>query len=451
MAEAEAGRPGGTDRRWILLAASLGFAVVQLDVSVVNVAIKPIGEELGGGVDALQWVVSAYTITFAALILTAGTLGDRLGARRIFVAGFALFTVASALCGLAPSLAVLIGARAVQGVGAATLVPCSLTLLNHTFPDEERARAVGFWAAGASIALAGGPLVGGALIAAIDWRAIFFINAPIGAFGIYLTLRHAEETSRTEGSFDLGGQSLAIVALSLLAAATIEGGARGFADPFVLAGFAVAALAAVSFIGLESRRRSPMLPLGLFDSRVFASATAIGLLVNVVFYGLIFLLSLYFQQTEGYSAIETGLAFVPSTAAVMAGNLLAGRAAERLGAAKVMAAAAAMMAAALLGLLVLDAGSAYPALVAQLVVLGFGLGLVVPVMTSSLLGSVDAKQSGVASGVLNTARQTGSVIGVALFGSLGASGVVGGLHTSIFISVALSLAVVCLAPFLRAS
>jgi MFS transporter, DHA2 family, methylenomycin A resistance protein len=446
--QAHAPERGARDRKLTLLAASLGFAVVQLDVSVVNVAIKPIGAELGGGVDALQWIVSAYTITFAALILTAGTLGDRLGARRVFVAGFGLFTVASALCGIAPSLAVLIGARALQGVGAAMLVPCSLTLLNHTFPDEERARAVGFWAAGASIALAGGPLVGGALIAAIGWRAIFFINAPVGALGIYLTLRHAGETSRSPGSFDLGGQTLAIAALSILAGATIEGGARGFGDPFVLAGFAVAALAAVGFLRLEARRRSPMLPLGLFDSPVFASATAIGLLVNVVFYGLIFLLSLFFQQVEGYSAIETGLAFVPSTVAVMAGNLLAGRAAERFGPARVMTTAALLMAASLAGLLVLDAGVAYPALVAQLLVLGFGLGLVVPVMTAALLGSVDARQSGVASGVLNTSRQTGSVIGVALFGSLGASGVVAGLHASVLIAIGLSLAVAVLGRFL---
>jgi MFS transporter, DHA2 family, methylenomycin A resistance protein len=446
--DGDGGQTDRGDRRWTLLAASLGFAVVQLDVSVVNVAIRPIGEELGGGVGALQWIVSAYTITFAALILTAGTLGDRLGARRVFVAGFALFTVASALCGMAPSLAFLIGARALQGVGAAVLVPCSLTLLNHTFPGEERARAVGFWAAGASIALAGGPLVGGALIAAIDWRAIFFINAPIGALGIYLTLRHTEETSRTEGALDLGGQALAIGSLSLLAAATIEGGARGFTDPFVLAAFALAALAGTCFVGLEARRRSPMLPLGLFDSPVFASATAIGLLVNVVFYGLIFLLSLYFQEVEGYSAIQTGLAFAPATAAVMAGNLLAGRAAERFGAARTMALSALLMSAALAGLLVLGAGIAYPALVAQLLVLGFGLGLVVPVMTSSLLGSVEAERSGVASGVLNTARQTGSVIGVALFGSLGAGGVVAGLHESIVISIGLSLAVVGLARFL---
>jgi len=164
--------------RFTLVAMSLGFAVVQLDVSVVNVAIRPIGDALGGGVAALQWIVNAYTIAFAAFILSAGALGDRVGARRVFVAGFALFTAASAACGLAPGLGVLVGARGVQGLGAAILVPCSLILLSHAFPaPADRSRAVGLWAAGASVALSSGPLVGGALIAALGWRAIFFINA----------------------------------------------------------------------------------------------------------------------------------------------------------------------------------------------------------------------------------------------------------------------------------
>jgi len=175
--------------RWTLIATSLGFAVVQLDVSVVNVAIRPIGESLGGGVSGLQWVVSAYTVAFAALILSAGAIGDRIGAKRLFVGGFALFTVASVACGLAPTLGILIGARAVQGIGAAVLVPCSLTLLNHSCSsDAERVRAVGLWAAGGSAALSAGPLIGGVLVAALGWRAIFFINVPTGLAGILLTV-----------------------------------------------------------------------------------------------------------------------------------------------------------------------------------------------------------------------------------------------------------------------
>src|ERR1700761_924347 len=194
---------GPADRgraRWALLATRLGFAVVQLDVSVVNVAIKPIGADLGGGVTGLQWVVGAYTLAFAALILSAGALGDRIGARRVFVAGFTLFTLASAACGLAPTLGVLIAARAVQGVGAAVLVPCSLSLLNHAYHDEQaRARAIGLWAAAASVALSAGPLVGGVLTSVLGWRSIFFINAPRGVAGIALTLGFAAETPRAAG------------------------------------------------------------------------------------------------------------------------------------------------------------------------------------------------------------------------------------------------------------
>jgi MFS transporter, DHA2 family, methylenomycin A resistance protein len=433
--------PASARRHLTLFAACLGFAVVQLDVSVVNVAIKPIGEELGGGVEGLQWVVSAYTITFAALILTAGALGDRIGAKRVFVAGFVVFTVASAICGLAPSLAVLIAARAVQGVGAAILVPCSLTLLNHSFSEpEERARAVGLWAAGASVALAGGPLVGGALIAAIDWRAIFFINAPIGLVAIAATLRWAPETSRTGSEVDLPGQLSAIGALAALAGATIEGGAHGFGDPAVLAGYAVALLLAAAFVRTEHRSRHPMLPLSLFDSATFSAASAIGFLVNVAFYGLIFVFSLYFQEGRGWSAIDTGLAFVPATAAVMAANLNAGRAAARFGARAILIVGALLMVASLVALLPIGPDTAYLGLVAQLFALGLGLGLIVPVMTSELLGSVERERSGVASGTLNTARQAGSVVGVALFGSLIGGDLVAGLHVALAISIGLSLA-----------
>ena len=235
--------------RFTLVAMSLGFAVVQLDVSVVNVAIRPIGDALGGGVAALQWIVNAYTVAFAAFILSAGALGDRVGARRVFVAGFA------------PGLGVLVAARAVQGLGAAILVPCSLILLSHAFPaPADRSRAVGLWAAGASVALSGGPLVGGALIAALGWRAIFFINVPIGILGMWLTLRFARETPRApDRGVDVPGQSAAVLAL-----ATLAGGQGGWDRPGVIAGYAVEAVAFAAFLIWEARSARPMLPLGLF-------------------------------------------------------------------------------------------------------------------------------------------------------------------------------------------
>jgi DHA2 family methylenomycin A resistance protein-like MFS transporter len=436
-------------RRWALVATMLGFGVVQLDVSVVNVAIKPIGTDLHGSVSGLQWVVDAYTVALAALILSAGALGDRLGAKRVYVAGFALFTVASVACALAPNLPALLAARAVQGVGAAVLIPGSLTLLNHAYPDaRDRAAAVGLWAAGASVALSAGPLLGGVLTAALGWRSIFFINAPLGVLGIALTIRYATETSRTPGrSIDLPGQLLAAVGLLALAGATVEGGRRGFGDAVVLAGFGLAAVAVAAFVRIEARQRYPMLPLALFRSRTFSAASAVGLLINIAFYGLIFVLSLYFQTTRGLSVLQTGLAFGPTTVAVGAGNLLSGRISNRIGAGSTMVAGAVLAGLSLAGLLpAVHAHTAYVAQVAQLIVLGFGLGILVPAMTSALLGAVDTERSGVAAGTLNTARQAGSVVGVAVFGSLAAGHLVSGLRAALAISVCIA-AVVCALGF----
>jgi DHA2 family methylenomycin A resistance protein-like MFS transporter len=286
---------------WALVATSLGFGVVQLDVSVVNVAIAPIGADLDAPVAGLQWVVNTYTLGFAALILSAGALGDRIGARRVFLCGFVLFTAASAACGLAPTLGALVAARGLQGVGAAALVPCSLSLLAHAYPQRQaRARAVGRWAAGASVAVAGGPLVGGLLIASLGWRSIFFINVPIGLVAIGLTRRYTVETTRSRGrGLDVPGQVVAVVALVGLTAAVVEGGRRGFTAPLVLAAFTVAVGAGVGFVAVESRRERPMLRLRLFRSRTFSATSLIGLLVNVAFYGLIFVFSLYFQTARG--------------------------------------------------------------------------------------------------------------------------------------------------------
>jgi DHA2 family methylenomycin A resistance protein-like MFS transporter len=389
-------------------------------------------------------VVNAYTVAFAALILGAGALGDRIGAKRVFIAGFSMFTAASAMCGLAAALGVLIAARALQGVGAALLVPCSLTLLSHTFPEPgERSRAIGRWAVGASAALSAGPLVGGVLAATLGWRAIFFINAPIGLTRILLTARFASETSRSpDRGVDTWGQLTAIGCLTLLAAATIRGGTDGFGSAAVLAGYGGAAAAGVAFLVIEARRAQPMLTLRLFRCGAFGANTAIGLLINVAFYGLIFVFSLFFQRARHFSALQAGLAFAPMTGAIMAANAVAGSLQQRLGPRVVIAGGALLMAGGAVALEGIGPHSAFATLVAQLTALGCGLGLIVRVMTTSLLGSVERSRSGIASGTLNTARQTGSVIGVALFGSLIAGGrLVGGLHVALVIAAVLSLVV----------
>jgi MFS transporter, DHA2 family, methylenomycin A resistance protein len=403
-----------------LAATSLGFVVVQLDVTIVNVALPQIDSSLGGGVAGLQWVVSAYTLVFAAAILTAGALGDRFGAKRCFITGFFVFTLASLGCGFAPNLASLIGARAVQGLGAAVLVPCSLALLNHAFHDEHgRTKAIGIWAAGASAALAAGPVVGGALIAWIGWRSIFFVNLPLGIFGIWMTWRYAEESTQTRSrALDLAGQFIGMFALADLAAAMIEGGAIGWTHPLVLVAFLLFVLAAMAFVFVEIKVESPMLPVSLFKNSTFSAATAIGLLMNTAFYGLIFMLSLYFQQVKHYTPLATGMAFLPMTVVVLFANLSAGPIAARLGLRMPILIGQILLAIGCLSLIRISQSTSYSGLGVQMLAMGAGVGLTVPPMTSALLGTVDTKLSGVASGVLNASRQAGSVVGVALLGSL---------------------------------
>jgi DHA2 family methylenomycin A resistance protein-like MFS transporter len=434
-----------------LAAMSLGFVVVQLDVTIVNVALPHIGSALGAGVAGLQWVVNAYTLVFAAAILTAGALGDRFGAKRCFLVGFLVFTLASLGCGFAPNLAVLVAARAVQGLGAAILVPCSLALLNHAFHDEhERTKAIGIWAAGASAALAAGPVMGGGLIASIGWRSIFFVNLPLGAIGIWLTWRYAEESTQTRGrALDLAGQFIGMFALADLAAAMIEGGALGWTRPLVLAAFLLFALAAVTFVWIEMKSQAPMLPLSLFKNQTFSATTLIGLLMNTAFYGLIFMLSLYFQQVKHYTPLATGMAFLPMTVIVLLANLSVGPIAKRIGLRAPILIGQALLATGCLALVGISQNTSYSALSVQLLAMGAGVGLTVPPMTSALLGTVGAKLSGVASGVLNASRQAGSVIGVALFGSLieQQRPFIPGILAALMISVGVLLAG-CLSAFL---
>ena len=424
-------------------AVSLGFAVVQLDVTVVNVAIGRIGSSLGGGMEAMQWVVAAYTMVMAALILPAGALGDRFGARRMFLLGFAVFAVSSAACAGAPSIPLLIAARAVQGAGAALLGACSLALINHTFArPAARARAIGWYAAGASMALSGGPVVGGLLLATAGWRAIFLINVPIAAAGSWLAWRHIPESPASpERRLDTAGAATAVLALGVFAAAAIESGSTGIADPGIVAGLGAAAVLAVAFLWVERRAAEPMLPLALLRSRGIALCAAIGLGVNAVFYGLIFVFSLLWQSGDGFSPLRTGLAFLPMTAAIMAANLLTARLGRRIGPDATILAGLGMMAAACGGLLWAGAGAGYAMLVGPQLLLGAGLGALVPPLTGRVLAGVEPSRSGVASGALVAARQAGSVLGVAVFGSLVMGG---GVHRGTDACLAVSIAVLAL-------
>ena len=425
--------------RLALLAASLGFFIVCLDVTVVNVALERIREAFSTSATELEWVLNGYTLAFACLLLGAGALGDRVGARRVFIGGFALFTLASVACGFATGAALLITARVAQGVGAALCVPSSLSLLNASFPDPRaRAKAVSIWAGTAALALGAGPVVGGALVDCFGWRSIFLINLPLGLAGIWLTLAYAPDTVRHAGRrFDPTGQLLAVVALAALMFAVVESGRLGWGSAVVLAGIACFVAFGVLFLLVEKWQRHPMLPLSLFRILAVNVSSVIGLSLNFGYYGLMFAMSLFFQRVRGYTPFETGLAFLPMTAVVTVANLTSGALTARFGYRFPMVTGQALAATGLLSLRLIGGSSSYLAITVPLLAIGVGVALAVPSINTAVLENVDSRSVGIASGVLNTARQIGGALGVGVFGSLAvgtADDLVKGLHTSVMLA-----------------
>ncbi|TQF02604.1 MFS transporter [Kitasatospora acidiphila] len=426
--QAHKNRPGLT-----LFAACLGFVVVILDVSVVNVATKALGTDFGGSLSGLEWVINGYTLTFAAFLLTAGAMGDRFAPKQIFIAGFALFAATSLACGAAPSMVALIAARVLQGIGAAMIVPSSLSIVNSNFPEPAaRSRAVSLWAAAGGLALALGPVVGGVLVDALGWRSIFYVNVSIAIVGIVLIRAYARTAPRAGSrrrSLDLPGQLLAVISLGAFTGAIVEANTQGWTSTTVLTCLIVTVLAVAGFITIERRSSDPMLPLQLFSRRTFTATSLIGVLLNFAFYGLIFIFSLFFQETWKYSPIMAGLAFLPMTAAVMAANLSCARLVKRYGARAVLITGSTLATIGYLGIVPVVGSRSYVELIVQFLVAGFGIGLVVPSMTNAMLGSVDPTNAGIGSGVLNASRQLGGLIGVAVMGLL-----VGSAASSHFLS-----------------
>jgi DHA2 family methylenomycin A resistance protein-like MFS transporter len=414
-----------------LTAALLGFALIGMDASVVNVALPAVGSALGSGMSGLQWVVDGYTLAFAALMLSTGAFSDRVGASRAYALGTTVFTLASAACGLAPNLPALIGARVVQGVAAAVVLPASLALVRQAYVDPaRRARAVALWAAGGSVAVALGPVAGGMLTTVWDWRGIFFVNLPVGAVILALLVR-APRSQRRPAPLDLPGQVTAVLALAALAFAVIEGGSAGWAA------LGVAVVAAVAFLRIEARGPHPVVPLGLFRDRTVTAAVAAGAAVSVAFYGMVFVFSLFFQQVQGRSALAAGLLFLPMTGLIAVTNVAAGKLAGRHGPRLPMLLGQGLAAAGLLGLLYVDAGTP-PALVAALLVpMALGCALTVPPLTAAMMDAVPAERAGLAAGVLNAARQVAGGLGIAVFGALVSDGFVAGMRLSLLVSAAL--------------
>lgn len=436
-----------TQPAWLpLVAICLGYFLVILDVTVVNVAIPAIGTGLHAGVTALQWVVDGYTVAFAALLLFCGGLSDRLGGKRVFLAGLVVFTLASAGCGLAPDAAALIAARLVQGIGAALMVPASLALLRHAYPERAaRARAFGAWGMVAGTAAAAGPVLGGVMVSAVGWRSVFFVNLPFGILGYVLTSRYVptpqpSSTQRTKLHLDLPAQTAGAVCLAALTAALIESGPFGWLSPIAEGCLATSALALCAFLVIERRSPAPMVPLELFRSRRFSASAAVGVLLNLGFYGLLFVVPLYFQREHHLSALLTGLALLPMAAMPMIASPLGGRIAARTGPHVPMIAGLTAGAIGLFGWLLAGPDASYWAMLAPLVLTGFGTGFTMPAATSAIMEAAPATRGGAASAVFNASRQTGSAIGVALTGALATRNPVTGVHAAAVIGSAAYLA-----------
>ncbi|MFJ9898033.1 MFS transporter [Streptomyces sp. NPDC091280] len=415
----------------VLAAALLGFALISLDASVVNVALPSVEAAFGGGMAGLQWVVDAYTLSFAALMLSTGAFADRAGASRAYAIGLAVFTLASAACGLAPDLPALIAARAAQGVAAAVVLPASLSLVRQAYPEPAgRARAVATWAAGGAVAVALGPVAGGALTTLWDWRGVFFVNLPLGAAALLLLVR-APRSERRPAPLDVPGQLLAVLALTGVTFAVIEGGTTG------AVALLVGVLAGALFVRVELRRSHPVVPFRLFRSRTVSVAVASGAACSVAFFGLVFVFSLFFQQVQGRSALYAGLMFLPMTGLIGVANLVSGKLAARHGPQLPMRAGQSLAAVGALLLLGVDEGTP-PLLVAWLLVpMALGCALTVPPLTIAMMDAVPAERAGLAAGVLNSARQVAGGLGIAVFGALVSDGFTRGLRESLAISAAL--------------
>jgi EmrB/QacA subfamily drug resistance transporter len=394
--------------------------MVTLDNTIVNVALPSLQRQFHASVSELQWVADAYLLVIAALLLFAGSLGDRFGRRRVLRTGLVLFGVGSLACSLSPTLSLLIVFRMLQACGGCMLNPNSLSIISNTFTDpRERAGAIGFWGGVVGISTAAGPIVGGALIDAIDWRAIFWVNVPVVLLAlVLLAIFVPESKSPTPRRFDPKGQVVAIVVLGALTYGIIEGPDRGWTNGLILACFAVAAVGTVAFIWIEHRQEQPLLDLRFFRSPPFSGASAIAILAFVVLAGWLFLNTLYLQEVRGYSPLMAGVAALPATIVIVAVSPFSGRLVGRRGSRLPLCAAGALLAAGTALLIFLRPETPYLLLALAYLLIGLGFGAVNPPITNTAVSGMPLSQAGVASAVAGTARQLGSVLGVAVLGSV---------------------------------
>jgi EmrB/QacA subfamily drug resistance transporter len=409
-----------TRKWWTLGAVAFGLFMIMLDNTVVNVALPSIAADLQVGLSELEWIVTGYALTFASLMLTGGKLADLLGRRRIFVVGLAVFTLSSLVCGLASSGELLIGARVVQGAGAALMNPATLSIIAATFPPRQRGTAIGIWAGTSALALALGPLVGGLLTEHISWSWIFFVNVPIGIIAIAASLILIEESKdeSAEQRLDLPGLLTSGIGLFALTYGLIEANTYGWTSPRILGVFAVSVVMLVAFVFLEMRQRIPMLDLTLFQSGTFVGANLSVLLVALAMFGVFFFISLYMQGILGYSAVQAGAAFLPLTILIMLVAPIAGKTSDRFGSRWLITAGMLLIAVQLLYFSRLGVEESYMSLLPAMILGGFGMALVMTPSAAAAIRALPVDKSGVGSAVLNAFRQVGGSTGIALMGAI---------------------------------
>ena len=405
---------------WTLVAVAVGLFMIMLDNTVVNVALPSIRKNLGISISELEWVVNAYALTFGVLLLSGGKLADLLGRRRIYVVGLIIFTVSSLACALATGPEVLIGARTVQGIGAALMNPATLSIITATFPPRQRGTAIGIWAGVSALALAFGPIVGGLLTEKINWSWIFYINIPIGVIGVLGALAFIDETrdSSHEQRLDVPGLVASGVGLFALTYGLIETNDHSWTSTRVLSLLAFALLALVAFALLELRQRLPMLDLSLFRNPTFAGANAAMLLVGLAMFGIFFYNSLFLQNILGYGAIKTGASFLPMTVLIILVAPAAGKISDRVGARWLMGVGMTLLAVSLTLFGTLDEQSSFLNILPGLLVGGFGMAITMAPTTAAAMGSVPVDKAGVGSAVINSMRQVGGSLGIAIMGAL---------------------------------
>jgi EmrB/QacA subfamily drug resistance transporter len=440
---------------WTLAAVAFGLFMIMLDNTVVNVALPSIERDLHVSVSSLEWIVTAYALTFAALLITGGKLGDLFGRRRIFIVGITIFTLSSLACGLAPTAGFLIGARAVQGVGAALMNPASLSIITATFPPRERGQAIGIWAGVSALALAIGPLVGGLIVDNINWNWIFFINVPVGIAGVIvsqLVIKESKDTSH-EQSIDLPGLVTSSAGLFALTYALIEGNSHGWASPEIIGLFVLAAVLLVGFVLLEHFQRLPMLDLSLFKNGSFVGANLVAMLVSLGMFGVFFFVSLYIQNILGWTPTQAGASFLPMTILIILVAPLAGRWSDRIGSRWLMGAGMTLVGISLLLYQRVGLHSDFWTLLPAMLLGGVGMAMTMSPMTAAAMQSVPVDKAGVGSGVLNSFRQLGGSLGIALMGAILASYVsvgptspeapqqfVNGLHAALLVAAGITFA-----------